>query len=217
VSDSSSRGRTLLEGLSHLLGRVPEALSGQVTVDVARRRLRLSHERVEALTRRLLRDVRHLEVGDWSHLPHAYDVRMKAGGFKLRVDVALERVELIGGRYHLTLRTPGRVDLEEGPMASVLMGMLRYGAGTDAMRALLEKVLPPGLRWDGRRFLTSGRLPKEGAAAARLFETSALVVNAEHTAEGVWFSAEEWPGLLDLVNVLMGMELPRTPPGHSGR
>ena len=214
MSDSS-RGRTLLEGLGHLLGRVPAALSGQVAVDVARRRLRLSHERVEELTRRLLRDVKPLEVGDWTHLPHVYDVRLKAAGWKLRVDVALERVELAGGRYHLTLRTPGRVDLEEGPMASALLGMLRYGAGTDAMRALLDKVLPPGLRWDGQRFLTSGKLPKEGAVAARLFETSALVVNAEHTAEGVWFSATEWPGLLDLVNVVMGMELPRTPPGQS--
>lgn len=216
MSDSS-RGRTLLEGLNHLLGRVPEALSGQVAVDVARRRLRLSHERVEALARRALRDVKPLEVGEWAHLPHAYDVRVKAAGWKLRVDVALERVELAGGRYHLTLRTPGRVEMEEAPMASALMGVLRFGAGTDAMRLLLDKVLPPGLRWDGQRFRTSGKLPKEGAVAARLFETSSLVVNAEHTAEGVWFSAEEWPGLLDLVNVVMGLELPRTPPGQSGK
>ena len=35
MSDSS-RGRTLLEGLSHILGRVPASLSGQVTVERAR-------------------------------------------------------------------------------------------------------------------------------------------------------------------------------------
>lgn len=215
MSDSS-RGRTLLEGLGHMLGRLPSALSGQVTVDVARRRLRLSHERVEALSRRMLREVKPLTVHDWATLPHAYDVRLTAAGWKLRVDVALERVELAGGRYHLTLRTPGRVDLEQAPVASALVqGVLRFGAGTDALRAVLDKVLPPGLRWDGQRFQSSGTLPKDGAGAARLFENASLIMNAEHTAEGVWFSAEEWPGLMDLMNVVMGLELPRTPPGQS--
>lgn len=214
----SSRGRGLLEGVRDLLGRLPKALSGQVTVDVSGRRLRLSHERMEVLTRRLLRDVKPLEVGDWKHLPHAYDVRLKAAGWKLRVDVALERVELSGGRYHVTLRTPGRVDLEEAPMASALVaGVLKLGAGTDALRAVLDKVLPSGLRWDGQRFQTAGRLPQEGVVSARLFESAALVMSAEHTAEGVWLSAEEWPGLLDLANVVLGLELPRAPPGQSAR
>ena len=95
MSDSP-RGRGLLDGMMGWLGRLPAAVSGHVTVDVSRRRLRLSHEKVEALTRRLLRDVRALEVGDWTNLPHAHDVRLKASGWKLRVEVALERVELPG-------------------------------------------------------------------------------------------------------------------------
>ncbi len=208
------KGRGLLDGMMDLLARGSTALSRHVTVDVAGRRLRLSHERAEALTRRLLRDERRLELGDWAHLPHAYDVRLKAAGWKLRVEVALERVELASGRYHVTLRTPGRVDLEEAPMASALVqGMLRFGAGTDALRAVLDRVLPPGLRWDGQRFVASGPLPKEGVVAARLFEKSSLVMNAEHAAEGLWLSAEQWPGLLDLVSVVTELELPRTPPG----
>jgi hypothetical protein len=210
----SPKGRGLLDGVMEWVARGSVALSGQVAVDMAGRRLRLSHERVEALTRRLLRNERHLELGEWVSGPQAYDVRLKAAGWKLRVDMAIERVELAAGRYHVTLRTPGRVDLEEAPMASALVqGMLRFGAGTDALRAVLDRVLPPGLRWDGQRFIAAGPLPKEGVVAARLFETSALVVNAQHAPEGLWLSAEQWPGLLDLANVVLDLEPPRTPPG----
>jgi hypothetical protein len=48
---------------------------------------------------------------------------------------------------------------------------------------------------------------------ARLFESSSLVVNAEHVQEGLWLSAEAWPGLVDLMQAVLSMDLPRTPPG----
>lgn len=202
------------ESAREWVGKLPSALSGQVTVDVARKRLRLSHERVEALARRALRDVEALTVGDWVHLPRAYDVRLEVSGWKLRVDVALERLELAAGRYHLTLSTPGRVDLEESRAASVLVqGVLRLGGGKAALRTVLDQVMPEGLSWDGQRFLVSGVLPKEGAVSARLFESSSLVVNAEHESEGLWLSAEAWPGLMDLMQAALSVDLPRKPPG----
>jgi hypothetical protein len=196
------------------VGRLPSGLSGEVAVDVGRKRLRLSHARVEALTRRVLRDVRPLTLGEWVNLPQTYDVRVAVSGWKLRVEVALERLELASGRYHLTLRTPGRVDVEESRMASALVqGVLRVGGGKAALRTLLEQVLPPGLGWDGQRLTVSGVLPKEGVVSARLFEGSSLVVNAEHVPEGLWLSAEAWPGLMDLMQAVLSADLPRKPPG----
>jgi hypothetical protein len=70
-----------------------------------------------------------------------------------------------------------------------------------------------GLGWDGQRFTVAGALPKEGAVSARLFESSSLVVNAEHGPEGVWLSAEAWPGLVDLMQAVLTVDLPRKPPG----
>ncbi|PTL82627.1 hypothetical protein [Vitiosangium sp. GDMCC 1.1324] len=202
------------ESAKEWVGKLPSGLSGQVTVDVARRRLRLSHARVEALTRRALRDVRQLALGNWANLPHAYDVRLAVSGWKLRVDVAIERLELASGRYHLTLLTPGRVDLEESKVASALVqGVLRVGGGKAALRTVLEQVMPEGLSWDGQRFKVSGALPKEGAVSSRLFESSSLLMNAEHDPEGVWLSAEEWPGLVDLMQAVLSVDLPRKPPG----
>ncbi|HLM47085.1 MAG TPA: Hsp20/alpha crystallin family protein [Myxococcaceae bacterium] len=196
------------------VGKLPSGLSGEVAVDVGRKRLRLSHARVEALTRRVLRDVRPLTLGEWSTQPQTYDVRVAVSGWKLRVEVALERLELASGRYHLTLRTPGRVDVEESKMASALVqGVLRVGGGKAALRTLLEQVLPPGLGWDGQRFTVTGALPKEGVVSAKLFESTSLVVNAEHVSEGLWLSAEAWPGLMDLVQAVLSADLPRKPPG----
>lgn len=196
------------------VGKLPAGMSGEVSVDVAGKRLRLSHARVEALTRRVLRDVRNLKLGEWVTGPNAYDVRLEVAGWKGRVEVALERLELASGRYHLTLKTPGRVELEDSKVASALVqGVLRFGGGRTALRAVLDQVLPPGMRWDGQRLTVSGALPKEGAVPARLFQTSSLAMNAEHVPEGVWLTAESWPGLTDLMQVLLGMDLPRTPPG----
>lgn len=202
------------ESAKEWVGKLPSNLSGQVTVDVSRRRVRLSHARVEALSRRALRDVRQLVLGDWVNLPHAYDVRLAVSGWKLRVDVAIERLELASGRYHLTLLTPGRVDLEESRVASALMqGVLRVGGGKVALRTVLEQVMPEGLSWDGQRFKVTGALPKDGAVSSRLFESSSLMMNAEHEPEGVWLSAEEWPGLMDLMQAVLSVDLPRKPPG----
>jgi hypothetical protein len=196
------------------VGKLPSGLSGEVAVDVGRKRLRLSHARVEALTRRVLRDVRPLTLGEWVTQPQTYDVRVAVSGWKLRVEVALERLELASGRYHLTLRTPGRVDVEESKMASALVqGVLRVGGGKAALRTLLEQVLPPGLGWDGQRFTVTGALPKEGVVSAKLFESNSLVVNAEHVSEGLWLSAEAWPGLMDLMQAVLSVDLPRKPPG----
>jgi hypothetical protein len=58
-----------------------------------------------------------------------------------------------------------------------------------------------------------GKLPAQGALPAKLFESSSLAVSAEHCEEGLWLGAEQWPGLMDLLQVLSGTELPRTPPG----
>ncbi len=202
------------ESAREWVGRLPAALSGEVTVDVTRRRLRLSHGRVEALTRRVLRDVDALTLGEWSALAHAYDVRLAVAGWKLRVEVSLERLDLSTGRYSVTLLTPGRVELEESRVASALVhGVLRVGAGKSALRAVLDPVMPPGMSWDGQRLVISGPLPAEGAVPARLFESSSLSMAAEHVQEGLWLSAEAWPGLMELMQVVLGTELPRKPPG----
>lgn len=202
------------ESAREWVGKLPVGLSGEVSVDVSRRRVRLSHARVEALTRRALQNVRALTLGDWVHLPQVYDVRLAVAGWKLRVEVALERVELASGRYHLTLLTPGRVDLEESRAASMLVqGVMRMGGGRAALRSMLDPVMPKGMSWDGQRLRVSGPLPKEGVVPTRLFESSSLTINAEHTAEGLWLSAEAWPGLMDLMQAALSLELPRKPPG----
>ncbi|WNG46177.1 hypothetical protein F0U60_20190 [Archangium minus] len=202
------------ESAKEWVGKLPSGLSSQVAVDVARRRLRLSHARVEALTRAALRDVRALALGDWVNQPQTYDVRFAVSGWKLRVDVAVERLELASGCYNLTLLTPGRVELEESRTASALVqGVLRLGGGKAALRTVLDQVMPEGLSWDGQRFRVSGKLPQEGVVAARLFESSSLVMNAEHESEGLWLSAEAWPGLVDLMQAVLSADLPRKPPG----
>jgi hypothetical protein len=38
-------------------------------------------------------------------------------------------------------------------------------------------------------------------------------MNAEHVQDGVWLSAEAWPGLVELMQAMLAMDLPRTPPG----
>ncbi|WP_239014007.1 hypothetical protein [Archangium violaceum] len=196
------------------MGKLPSGLSSQVTVDVARRRLRLPHARVEALTRSALRNVRALTLGDWVNLSQTYDVRFEVSGWKLRAEVAVERLELASGRYNLTLLTPGRVELEESRAASALVqGVLRLGGGKAALRTVLDQVMPEGLSWDGQRLRVSGALPKEGVVSARLFESSSLVMNAEHELEGLWLSAEAWPGLVDLMQAVLSADLPRKPPG----
>ncbi len=204
----------ILEGALDWVKGLPSALSADVAVDVGRKRVRLSHPRVEALTRQMLRNVKKLELRSWESGPAVYDVRVAVNGWKLRVETTLERVELAGGRYKLWLRTPGKVELEESKTASaLLMGVLRAGAGQAALRALAEKLLPPNIRWDGKVLLVEGKLPQEGVISARLFESSSLAMSAEHCAEGLWLSAEAWPGLVDLLQAVFGTDLPRKPPG----
>ncbi len=205
---------SLTSRLLDWVNRLPAALSRELAVDVSRKRLRLSHARVEELTRRLLRDVRSFELGSWSALPQVYDVRFAVAGWKLRAEVALERVEVARGRFLITLLTPGRVEVEESRAASTLLqGVLRASAGTAALRAVLDRVLPENLKWDGQRFRVDGPLPREGLVSARLFESSSVAVSAEHGPDGLWLSAEEWPRLMDLLGVMLGTDLPRTPPG----
>jgi hypothetical protein len=203
----------ILEGALDWVKRLPSALSAEVAIDVGRKRVRLSHARVEALTRQVLRNVKALELRSWEPGPAVYDVRLSVSTWRLRVETTLERVELAGGGYKLWLRTPGKVELEESMAMSALMGVLRAGAGQGPVRALAEKFLPPGLRWDGKVLEVEGKLPKEGAISARLFETSALAMSAEHCEEGLWLSAEAWPGLIDLLQAAFGTDLPRKPPG----
>lgn len=204
----------LLEGAREWAKRLPSALAGDVAVDVGGKRLRLSHARVELVVRQLLTKAKHLELREWTALPDVYDARLTAKGWKLRVQVTLERVELASGRYKLWLRTPGVVELEESRTASsLMMGVLRAGAGQAALRALAERLLPPGIRWDGKVLTVEGKLPAEGLVSAKLFENASLAVSAEHVPEGLWLGAEAWPGLLDLLQALFGTELPRTPPG----
>jgi hypothetical protein len=204
----------ILEGALDWARRLPSAVSGDVAVDVGRKRVRLSHPRVEALTRQMLRNVKALELRSWESGAAVYDVRLSVSGWRLRAEATLERVELFSGRYKLWLRTPGKVELEEsGTASALLMGVLRAGAGQSAVRTLAEKLLPPGLRWDGQVLEVEGKLPKEGVIPARLFESSALEMSAEHCAEGLWLSAEAWPGLVDLLQAVFGKDLPRQPPG----
>ncbi|NBD08142.1 MULTISPECIES: hypothetical protein [Corallococcus] len=195
----------MLEGVLAWAKALPEGLSAQVAVDVSGRRVRLAHTRVEALSRGVLRNVKGLELRSWGTTPTVYDLRLDVRGWKLRVETTPQRVELALGRYTLWLSTPGRVELEESPGASsLLMGALRTGAGRAALKALAQKLLPPTLAWDGQVLRVEGRLPKEGALAARLFEASALRMRAEHAPEGLWLSADEWPGLLDLLQAALG-------------
>ena len=209
-----SRATKMLEGALDWVKRLPSTMSADVAVDVGRKRVRLSHARAEALTRQVLQQVKHLELTAWSSGPALYDVRLSIKGWRLRVETTLERVELASGRYKVRLLTPGKVELEETPAASaLLMGVMRTGAGQAAMRALAEKLLPPGLRWDGQVLEIEGNLPKEGAVSARLFESSSLAMSAEHAAEGLWLSAEAWPGLMDLLQAVITTDLPRKAPG----
>lgn len=204
----------ILQGALDWVKQLPSALSGDVAIDVGRRRVRLSHARVEALTRQVLRNVKALELGTWESGPSTYDVRLTVSGWKLRVEATLERLELANGRYKLWLHTPGKVELEQSKTASaLLMGVLRAGAGQAALRALAEKLLPPNLRWDGKVLKVEGKLPPEGVISARLFESSSLELSAEHSAEGLWLSAEAWPGLMDLLQAVLGTDLPRKVPG----
>ncbi|MBZ4418106.1 hypothetical protein [Myxococcus sp. RHSTA-1-4] len=204
----------MLEGAREWAKRLPAALAGDVAVDMGRKRLRLSHARVELVVRQLLLKAKNLELREWTALPEVYDVRLTVKGWKLRVQVTLERVELASGRYKLWLRTPGVVELEESRTASsLMMGVLRAGAGQAALRAMAERLLPPGIRWDGKVLYVEGKLPAEGVVSAKLFENASLAVAVEHCPEGLWLGAEAWPGLLDLLQVLFGTELPRTPPG----
>ncbi|MFP2931796.1 hypothetical protein ACLESO_42795 [Pyxidicoccus sp. 3LG] len=158
-----SMAAKLLEGAREWAKRLPSALSEDVAVDVGRKRLRLSHVRVEAVVRQLLRKVKHLELREWTARPDVYEARLTVQGWKLRVETTLERVELASGRYKLWLRTPGVVELEESRTASsLMMGVLRAGAGQAALRALAERLLPPGIRWDGKVLQIEGKLPADG-------------------------------------------------------
>ncbi|RKH62145.1 hypothetical protein [Corallococcus aberystwythensis] len=195
----------MLDGVLAWARTLPEGLSNQVAVDVAGRRVRLSHARVEALSRGVLGRVKGLALRSWDSTPAVYDLRLDVRGWKLRVETTPQRVELAGGGYTLWLATPGRVELEESPGASsLLMGALRTGAGKAALQALARRLLPPELAWDGQVLRVEGRLPKDGALAARLFESSSLNMTAEHAPEGLWLSAEAWPGLLDLLQASLG-------------
>jgi hypothetical protein len=203
----------LLEGAREWAKRMPAALAEDVEVDVGRKRLRLSHARVEMVVRQLLGRVKAVELREWTARPAVYDVRLSVRGWKLRVETTLERVELSSGRYRLWLRTPGAVELEGSPGASsLMMGVLRAGAGQAALRALAERLLPPGIRWDGKVLQVEGKLPAQSLLPAKLFETGSLAVSAEHCPEGLWLGAEEWPGLMDLLLVLLDTDLPRKPP-----
>jgi hypothetical protein len=203
----------LLEGAREWAKRMPAALAEDVEVDVGRKRLRLSHARVEMVVRQLLGRVKAVELREWTARPAVYDVRLSVRGWKVRVETTLERVELSSGRYRLWLRTPGAVELEGSPGASsLMMGVLRAGAGQAALRALAERLLPPGIRWDGKVLQVEGKLPAQSLLPAKLFETGSLAVSAEHCPEGLWLGAEEWPGLMDLLLVLLDTDLPRKPP-----
>ncbi|RKG98998.1 hypothetical protein D7Y13_38760 [Corallococcus praedator] len=194
----------MLEGALAWAKALPEQLSSEVAVDVAGRRVRLSHARVEALSRQVLKGVKALELRSWDSRPAVYDLRLSVKGWRLRVEATPERVELAQGRYTLWLSTPGRVELEESPGASSLMMVaLRTGAGRATLKALAQKLLPPDLQWDGQVLRVEGRLPRDGALAARLFEASSLTMTAVHAPEGLWLSAEAWPGLLDLLQAAL--------------
>jgi len=204
----------LLEGAREWARRLPTGLAGDVAVDVGGRRLRLSHGRVEAVVRQLLRNVKHLEVREWTAGEAVYDVRLSVKGWKVRVETTLERVELSAGRYRLWLRTPGAVELEESRAASSLvMGVLRAGAGRAGLRTVAERLLPAGLTWNGQVLTVEGRLPAEGLVSARSFEQASLVMAVEHVQDGLWLGAEVWPGLMDLLQALFASDARRPPEG----
>ncbi|WP_223643327.1 hypothetical protein [Corallococcus sp. EGB] len=195
----------MLDGVLAWARALPEGLSNQVAVDVGGRRVRLSHARVEALSRGVLGRVKGLTLRGWDSGATVYDLRLDVRGWKLRVETTPQRVELARGRYTLWLATPGRVELEGSPGASsLLMGALRTGAGKATLQALARRLLPPELAWDGQVLRVEGRLPGDGALAARLFESSSLMMTAAHAPEGLWLSAEEWPGLVDLLQAALG-------------
>jgi hypothetical protein len=212
MSGQSLAGK-LLEGAREWAKRLPAALAEDVEVDVGRKRLRLSHARVELVVRQLLGRVKGVELREWTAKPAVYDIRLTVRGWKLRVEATLERVELGSGRYRLWVRTPGAVELEGSPGASgLMMGVLRAAGGQAGLRALAERLLPPGIRWDGKVLQVEGKLPAQGVLPAKLFESASLAVSAEHCPEGLWLGAEEWPGLMDLLVVLFGTDVPRKPP-----
>ena len=111
----------LLEGALAWAAALPGPLANEVAVDVPGRRVRLSHARVETLSRQLLRGVRALELRSWASGPAVYDLRLTVRGWKLRVETTPVRLELAEGRYTLWLATPGRVEPEESPGASSLL------------------------------------------------------------------------------------------------
>ncbi|ADO75111.1 hypothetical protein [Stigmatella aurantiaca] len=210
---AQSLATKMLEGAFDWVKRLPSALSKDVVIDMGQKRVRLSHARVEALTRQALGNVKAMELRAWESRPEVYDVRLAVSGWRLRVEATLERLELSSSRYKLWLRTPGKVELEESLTASALMGVLRAGAGKAAVQVLAEKLLPPGLRWNGRVLEVEGKLPADGVVPTRLFESCPLALAAEHSEEGLWLSAEAWPGLVDLLQAVFGADLPRKPPG----
>lgn len=203
----------ILEGALDWVKRLPSALSSDVAVDVGRKRVRLSHARVEALARQVLAKVKPLQLHSWEDGAEVYDVRFSVSGWRLRAEVTLERLELASGSYKVWLRTPGKVELDESKAGSLLVGVLRMGAGQGAVRTLAEKLLPPSIRWDGKVLVVQGKLPKEGVISAQLFENSSLSLSAEHSPDGLWLAAEEWPNLIDLLQAILGTDLPRKAPG----
>lgn len=203
----------ILEGALDWVKRLPAALSSEVAVDVGRKRVRLSHARVEALARQVLARVKVLQLHSWEDGAEVYDVRFSVSGWRLRAEATLERLELSSGTYKVWLRTPGKVELEESKAGSLLVGVLRLSAGQGAVRALAEKLLPPNIRWDGKVLVVQGKLPKEGVISAQLFESSSLSLSAEHSPDGLWLAAEEWPHLVDLLQAILGTDLPRKAPG----
>lgn len=208
-----SRASKILEGALDWVKRLPTALSSEVAVDVGRKRVRLSHARVEALARQVLARVKVLQLHSWEDGAEVYDVRFSVSGWRVRAEVTLERLELASGTYKVWLRTPGKVELEESKAGSLLVGVLRLGAGQGAVRALAEKLLPPNIRWDGQVVVVQGKLPKEGVISASLFESASLSLAAEHSPDGLWLAAEEWPHLVDLLQAILGTDLPRKVPG----
>ncbi|WP_224373065.1 hypothetical protein [Hyalangium versicolor] len=209
-----SGASNILESALAWVKQLPSTLSTDVAVDVGRKRVRLSHARVEALSRQLLAQSKALELISWASGPAVYDVRLSVKGWKLRVETTPQRLELSGGNYKLWLSTPGKVELDQsGAAMSLLVGVLRAGAGQAALRPLAEKLLPPNIQWDGKVLKVEGQLPKGGAVPARLFESSSLELSAEHSPEGLWLTAEAWPGLMDLLQAVVGTDLPRKAPG----
>ena len=197
----------ILEGALDWVKRLPEALSADVAVDVGRKRVRLSHARVEALTRQVLRNVKALELHAWESGPRVYDVRLTVSGWRLRVEATLERVELASGRYKLWLRTPGKVELEQ---AAAGLGTAdgRAAGGSGAGRRCgpwRRSCCRRACAGTARCWRWKARLPKEGVDLRRGSSSPPhWRMSAEHCAEGLWLSAEAWPGLMDLLQAALG-------------